>query len=120
MALHARGGEPPSSRKPGPMISTELIRALPKTDLHVHLDGSLREQTLIDLAASHRAFAALDEAFESGTIEAEVRKEAGQTVYRSPEAEFEASVTVSTHGEVWVADTYHYELPRSMCSDAVG
>ncbi|HMR13238.1 MAG TPA: hypothetical protein PKE42_05830 [Arachnia sp.] len=77
-------------------------------------------QTLIDLAASHRAFAALDEAFESGTIEAEVRKEAGQTVYRSPEAEFEASVTVSTHGEVWVADTYHYELPRSMCSDAVG
>lgn len=32
------------------MISTDLIRALPKTDLHVHLDGSLREQTLIDLA----------------------------------------------------------------------
>jgi len=32
------------------MISTELIRALPKTDLHVHLDGSLREQTLIELA----------------------------------------------------------------------
>ncbi|CAN0187926.1 unnamed protein product, partial [Phaeothamnion confervicola] len=32
------------------MISSELIRALPKTDLHLHLDGSLREQTLIDLA----------------------------------------------------------------------
>ena len=32
------------------MISSELIRALPKTDLHVHLDGSLREQTLIELA----------------------------------------------------------------------
>ena len=31
-------------------ISDELLRALPKTDLHVHLDGSLREQTLIDLA----------------------------------------------------------------------
>ena len=31
-------------------IPTELIRALPKTDLHLHLDGSLREQTLIDLA----------------------------------------------------------------------
>lgn len=27
-----------------------LIAALPKTDLHVHLDGSLRLQTLIDLA----------------------------------------------------------------------
>ena len=32
------------------MIPSELIRALPKTDLHLHLDGSLREQTLIDLA----------------------------------------------------------------------
>lgn len=32
------------------MISTELIRALPKTDLHLHLDGSLREETLIELA----------------------------------------------------------------------
>ncbi len=32
------------------MIPTELIRALPKTDLHLHLDGSLREQTLIELA----------------------------------------------------------------------
>ena len=28
----------------------ELIRALPKTDLHVHLDGSLRAETLIELA----------------------------------------------------------------------
>jgi adenosine deaminase len=28
----------------------ELIRRLPKTDLHVHLDGSLRLATLIDLA----------------------------------------------------------------------
>ncbi len=27
-----------------------LLLALPKTDLHVHLDGSLRLETLIDLA----------------------------------------------------------------------
>jgi adenosine deaminase len=33
-----------------PPISDALIRALPKTDLHVHLDGSLRESTLIELA----------------------------------------------------------------------
>jgi len=32
------------------MITPELIRALPKTDLHVHLDGSLREQSLIEMA----------------------------------------------------------------------
>jgi adenosine deaminase len=31
-------------------ITDELIRALPKTDLHVHLDGSIRIPTLIELA----------------------------------------------------------------------
>ena len=31
-------------------ITEELIRALPKTDLHVHLDGSIRIPTLIELA----------------------------------------------------------------------
>ena len=36
------------------MITDALINALPKTDLHLHLDGSMREQTLIDLARSRR------------------------------------------------------------------
>jgi adenosine deaminase len=36
------------------MTLEELIRALPKTDLHVHLDGSLRVETLIDLARDAR------------------------------------------------------------------
>jgi adenosine deaminase len=31
-------------------ITPEFIRAIPKTDLHVHLDGSLRIKTLIELA----------------------------------------------------------------------
>lgn len=31
-------------------FTKEFIRAIPKTDLHVHLDGSLRLSTLIDLA----------------------------------------------------------------------
>ncbi len=31
-------------------ITKELIRKLPKTDLHLHLDGSIRLETLIDLA----------------------------------------------------------------------
>jgi adenosine deaminase len=31
-------------------ISADFIRAIPKTDLHVHLDGSLRLETLIELA----------------------------------------------------------------------
>jgi len=32
------------------MFSKDLLNALPKTDLHCHLDGSLRLQTLIELA----------------------------------------------------------------------
>lgn len=31
-------------------LSLELIQKLPKTDLHVHLDGSMRLQTIIELA----------------------------------------------------------------------
>jgi adenosine deaminase len=33
-----------------PPVSEELLRALPKTDLHCHLDGSLRLATLLELA----------------------------------------------------------------------
>lgn len=36
------------------MISKALIEKLPKTDLHVHLDGSIRLTTLIELAREYR------------------------------------------------------------------
>ena len=36
------------------MISREVIEKLPKTDLHVHLDGSIRPATLIELAQEYR------------------------------------------------------------------
>jgi adenosine deaminase len=36
------------------IISEEVIRRLPKTDLHVHLDGSLRLGTLIELARERK------------------------------------------------------------------
>ena len=32
------------------MLSRELIARLPKAELHVHLDGSLRPETMLDLA----------------------------------------------------------------------
>ncbi|MEA2724114.1 MAG: Adenosine deaminase, partial [Gemmatimonadales bacterium] len=32
------------------MLTSELIGRLPKAELHVHLDGSLRPETMIDLA----------------------------------------------------------------------
>lgn len=39
-----------ASTTSSPAISDALIAALPKTDLHVHLDGSLRTESLIELA----------------------------------------------------------------------
>ncbi|MBC8527531.1 MAG: adenosine deaminase [Candidatus Cloacimonetes bacterium] len=35
-------------------ITEDLIKKLPKTDLHVHLDGSLRIETIIDLAKKQK------------------------------------------------------------------
>lgn len=43
----------PTPPLPEPPITEALIEALPKTDLHVHLDGSIRIGTLIDLAREY-------------------------------------------------------------------
>ena len=32
------------------LVPFEVFQALPKTDLHVHLDGSLRLETILDIA----------------------------------------------------------------------
>lgn len=37
-------------RPPLPPVTEELVRALPKTDLHCHLDGSVRLATVLELA----------------------------------------------------------------------
>ncbi len=42
-------GDAAESRR-HPRLTREVIRELPKTDLHLHLDGSLRLETLIELA----------------------------------------------------------------------
>ena len=38
---------------PDKLLTIDFLRALPKTDLHVHLDGSLRLGTLIELAQEY-------------------------------------------------------------------
>ena len=48
-------------------FSQEFLRAIPKTDLHVHLDGSLRLSTLIELA--HDCGVKLPSETEEGLLE---------------------------------------------------
>ncbi|HET9553110.1 MAG TPA: adenosine deaminase [Anaeromyxobacteraceae bacterium] len=40
----------PAALRPAPSVTEALVRALPKTDLHCHLDGSLRLATILELA----------------------------------------------------------------------
>jgi len=73
----------------------ELIRRLPKTDLHVHLDGSLRLRTLIELAGERKV--ALPSATEAGLRELVFRPR-----YRSLQEYLEGfryTVAVLTDGE---------------------
>jgi adenosine deaminase len=42
------------SDEPGELPSEEFIRQLPKVDLHCHLDGSMRLETIWDLAVSRK------------------------------------------------------------------
>jgi adenosine deaminase len=46
---------PPEEQDPNhPKLPLEFFKQIPKTDLHVHLDGSLRLETIIDLARLHK------------------------------------------------------------------
>ncbi len=44
---------PPHDDRQAGTVPFEVFRALPKADLHVHLDGSLRLSTILDLAGTH-------------------------------------------------------------------
>jgi len=43
-----------TSPPPAVEVTEELLRALPKTDLHCHLDGSLRLRTILELAEQQK------------------------------------------------------------------
>ncbi len=50
VALDSRRSPRDSTLPPAAQVPLEVFQSLPKTDLHVHLDGSLRPETILDLA----------------------------------------------------------------------
>jgi adenosine deaminase len=51
-STHWHPPPPPTLAVPKLEVTPELLEALPKTDLHCHLDGSMRLSTILELAAA--------------------------------------------------------------------
>lgn len=51
-STHWHPPPPPTLAVPKLEVTPELLKALPKTDLHCHLDGSMRLSTILELAAA--------------------------------------------------------------------
>lgn len=54
MSKTKRNGAETKTARTTPEVTPELVRAMPKTDLHCHLDGSLRLSTILELAQHDR------------------------------------------------------------------
>lgn len=50
----SEGHRPENAQQPHAELTEEFIRRLPKTELHCHLDGSLRISTILELAAERK------------------------------------------------------------------
>ncbi|HKK28352.1 MAG TPA: adenosine deaminase [Gemmatimonadota bacterium] len=86
----------------------EAVRSLPKTDLHVHLDGSLRPGTLLDLADEHGVELPTRDLDELGDY-LHVRDARNLEDYL---ARFELTLSVMQH-----ADALE-RIARELCEDA--
>jgi adenosine deaminase len=97
-----------------PEISLDLIRRMPKTDLHCHLDGSLRLSTILDLAAEQGV--TLPASTEAGLAQAIHMGELCEDLVDYLKA-FE--VTLSVLQEDWALERAAYELIADAHADGV-
>jgi len=65
--------QPPASAGQAPAGVRELVEAMPKAELHLHLDGSVRIDTALDLARSRRVEAPRTRAGMAGALVAPER-----------------------------------------------
>ena len=92
------------NEQPDPAISREFVAALPKTDLHVHLDGSLRIPTLIELArASGVELPSYTEGGLREAVYSERYKSLGDYL-----TGFEYTVAVTAYGPWILSEPYPY------------
>lgn len=95
------------------MISEQFVRSLPKTDLHVHLDGSLRLGTLIELARERKV--KLPSMTQSG-----LRKLVFKDRYRSlPEYLQGFGLTVGVMQDAEALERVAYELAEDNYQEGV-
>ena len=97
-----------------PAINLDLIRSMPKTDLHCHLDGSLRLSTIIDLAAEQGV--SLPATDEAGLASAIHMGELCDDLVDYLKA-FE--ITLSVLQEDWALERVAYELIADAKADGV-
>jgi adenosine deaminase len=95
-------------------VPADLIRALPKTDLHLHLDGSLRLQTILDLSREQGIRLPASDAESLGRI---VRMGEGE---RSLERYLKAfDVTLAVLQEKEAIERTAYELAEDCAAENV-
>ena len=95
------------------MFKRDLIAALPKTDLHCHLDGSLRLPTLIELARDQRV--SLPSSSEEG-----LREQVFKDQYRDlPDYLHGFAYTCAVLGTEEALERTAYELGRDCLAEGV-
>ena len=52
-AIHLIGNDKSLTSQPEPTLPLSIFQAMPKVDLHRHLEGSLRLATMIDIARAY-------------------------------------------------------------------